>query len=55
LQGQTQLAFTFGLLLRKNVIEMGLGTLEAALTRPAEALGGAPVGFHLRHFVYSIL
>jgi hypothetical protein len=32
---------------------MGLGSLEAALTRPAEALRGAPVGFHLRHNVYS--
>ena len=32
---------------------MGLGSLEAALTRPAEALGSAPVGFHLRHNVYS--
>jgi len=32
---------------------MGLGTLKAALTRPAEALGCAPVSLHLRHFVYS--
>ncbi len=51
LQGQTQLTFTFGLLFREDVIEMGLGSLEAALTRPAEALRGAPVGFHLRHFL----
>jgi hypothetical protein len=54
LQGQTQLAFTLGLLFGQNVIEMGLGSLEAALPRPAEALCRAPVGFHLRHFVYSI-
>jgi hypothetical protein len=33
------------------VIEMGLSALEAALARPAEALGRAPVGFHLRHVV----
>lgn len=32
---------------------MGLGSLEAALSRPAEALGSAPVGLHFRHFVVS--
>ena len=31
--------------------EVGLGPLIAALSRPAEALGGAPVGLHLGHFV----
>ncbi len=31
--------------------EVGLGPLKAALSRPAEALGGAPVGLHLGHFV----
>ena len=29
---------------------MGLGALKATLTRPAEALGRAPVSLHLRHF-----
>ena len=47
LLGQTQLALTLRLLLGEDVIEMGLGSLESALTRSPEALGGAPVGFHL--------
>jgi hypothetical protein len=55
LLSQTQLAFALGLLLGQYVIEVGLGTIETALTRPAKELCGAPVGFHLRHFVYSSL
>jgi len=53
--GQTQLAFALGLLLRKNMIEMGLGSLKSALSRPAEALGSAPVSFHLRHLFTPLL
>jgi hypothetical protein len=49
LLGCSQLTLTLRLLLCQDVIEMGLGSLEAALTRPAEALGSAPVGFHFRH------
>ena len=47
--GQAQLAFSLGLLLSQDVIEMGLSSFEAALTRPPEALGRAPVRFHLGH------
>ena len=47
--GQAQLAFSLGLLLSQDVIEMGLGPFEAALTRPPKALGGAPVSLHLGH------
>jgi hypothetical protein len=33
------------------MIAKGLATLKTAFGRPAEALGSAPVGLHLRHFV----
>ncbi len=33
------------------MIAKGLATLKAALGRPAETLGSAPVGLHLRHSV----
>jgi hypothetical protein len=49
LLGCAQLALTLRLLFRQDMIEMGLGSFEAALTRPAETLGSAPVGFHFRH------
>jgi hypothetical protein len=49
LLGKAQLTLTLRLLFCQDVIEMGLGSLKAALTRPAEALGSAPVGFHFRH------
>jgi len=53
LQGRSELTFTLRLLFRKDVIEMGLGALEATFARLAEALGGAPIGFHLRHVVLT--
>ena len=43
------MTLALGTLLREDMTEMGLGSLEATLTRPAEALCGAPVGFHFRH------
>ena len=51
LQGLAQLSFALRTFLRENMTEVGLGPLKAALSRPAEALGGAPVGLHLGHFV----
>ena len=54
LQGLAELALTLGLLLGKNVIEMGLRALVAALARPAEALGRAPVGLHFRHVAFLL-
>jgi hypothetical protein len=33
------------------MIAKGLAALETALGRPAETLGSAPVGLHLRHCV----
>jgi len=53
LLGRTQLALTLRLFLGKNVIEMGLSAFKATFARLTEALGRAPVGFHLRHYVVS--
>src|SRR5690606_1937593 len=44
------MALTLRALLGEDVVQVGLGPLEAALARPPEALGGAPVGFQLSHF-----
>ena len=53
LLGRAQMTLTLRLLFRKNMIEVGLGSLVATLARFTEALGCAPVGLHLRHFVVS--
>ena len=50
LKGLAQLTLTLRLLFSKNVIEMGLSAFESTLARFLEALGCAPIGFHLRHF-----
>ena len=47
------MTLTLRLLFGKDVIEMGLGALVATLSRLAEALGSAPIGFHLRHVVLT--
>ena len=48
------MTLTLRLLFGKDMIEMGLSALVAALARLAEALGRAPVGFHLRHVVFLL-
>ena len=52
LLGTSEMAFPLRLFLGENVIEMGLGAFIATLARLTEALGRAPVGFHLRHCVF---
>ena len=47
------MSLTLRRLLGQNVIEMGLGALETALARLSEALGRAPIGFHLRHVLLT--
>ena len=49
----TEVTFTLGALLRQNMTTMRLGALESARGRFTETLGGAPVGLHLRHLLYS--
>ena len=46
------MALTLRLFLGENMIEVGLGAFEATFARFLEALGRAPVRFHLRH-LYS--
>ena len=52
LLGASEMAFPLRFFLGENVIEMGLGAFVATLARLTEALGRAPVGFHLRHCVF---
>jgi hypothetical protein len=48
-----ELTFTLGRFLRQDVTTVGLRMFVAARGRFPKALGGATVGLHLWHLVYS--